>query len=53
MKSGMIQGCPLSALIFNKGFRQEKEMKEIQYGKKNKILYLKHSRGIPTPEKPR
>jgi hypothetical protein len=57
LKSGMIQGCPLSPLLFNivleflaKAIRQEEGIKEIQIGKEtvkislfadDMILYLK------------
>ena len=58
LKSGTIQGCPLSPLLFNivlevlaRAIRQEKEIKDIQIGKEetklslfadDMIVYLEH-----------
>ena len=59
LRSGTIQGCPLSPLLFNiilevlaRAFRQEKEIKGIQIGKEVKlslfsddmILYIENLR---------
>ena len=61
LRSGITQGCPLSALLFNIGLevlamavREEKEIKGIQIGKEevklslfadNMILYIENPKG--------
>ena len=47
LKTGTRQGCPLSSLLFNtvlellaRAIRQEKEIKDIQLGKKEVKLFL-------------
>ena len=49
LRSGTRQGCPLSSLLFNivlevlgTAIRQEKEMKGIQIGKEDMILYIEN-----------